>query len=57
MTKLHIPNLHQTVFNTFLINNISNSNNLNKFELSSSHARVTLIKFTKQDGVSQLVSE
>ena len=33
-----ISNLHQTVVNTFLIINMSNSNNLNKFELSSSHA-------------------
>ena len=31
MTKLHLPNLHQTVVNTFLIINMSNSNNLNKF--------------------------
>ena len=50
MTKLHLPNLHQTVVNTILVINMSNSNNLNKFELSSSHARVTSIKFTKQSG-------
>ena len=56
MTKLHLPNLHQTVVNTILIINMSNSNNLNKFELSSSHARVTSIKFTKQESVSQSVS-
>ena len=31
MTKLHLPNLHQTVVNTILIINITNSNNLNKF--------------------------
>ena len=49
MTKLHLPNLHQTVVNTILIINMSNSNNLNKFELSSSHARLTLIKFTEQE--------
>ena len=36
---------------------MSNSNNLNKFELSSSHARVTSIKFTKQQWVSQWVSD
>ena len=47
-----ISNLHQTVVNTFLIINMSNSNNLNKFELSSSHARVTSIKFTKRQSVS-----
>ena len=56
-TKLHFPNLHQTVVNTFLTINMSNSNNLNKFELSSSHARVTSIKFTKQQWVSESVSE
>ena len=56
MTKLHLPNLHQTVVNTILIINMSNSNNLNKFELSSSHARVTSIKFTKQQSVSELGS-
>ena len=52
LTKLHLANLHQTV----VIINMSNSNNLNKFELSSLHARVTSIKFTKQHGVSQSVS-
>ena len=57
MTKLHLPHLHQTVVNTFLIINMNNRNNLNKFELSSSQARVTSIKFTKQEGVSQLVSD
>ena len=31
--------------------------NLNKFELSSSHARVTSIKFTKQELVSESVSQ
>ena len=36
-----------------LIINMSNSNNLNKLELSSSHARVTSIKFTKQESVSE----
>ena len=30
MTKLQLPNLHQTVINTFHSINISNSNNLNK---------------------------
>ena len=33
MTKLHLLNLPQTVVNTFLIINISNSNNLNKFDM------------------------
>ena len=31
MTKPQLPNLQQTVANTILITNISNSNNLNKF--------------------------
>ena len=60
MTEPQFANLQQTVANTILMINISNSNNLNKFELASSHARVTLIKFikfTKQEWVSQLVSE
>ena len=57
MTKLHLPHLHQTVVNTFLIINMNNRNNLNKFELSSSHARVTSIKFTKQEWVSEWVTD
>ena len=31
LPELQVPNLHQTVVNTFLIINMSNSNNLNKF--------------------------
>ena len=31
MTKLHLPNLHQTIVNTFLIINMSNSDNNSKF--------------------------
>ena len=31
MTKLQLPNLHTTVVKTFLMINISNSKNLNKF--------------------------
>ena len=57
MTKPQLTNLEQTDANTILISNISNTNNLNKFELASSHARVTSIKFTKQQLVSELVSE
>ena len=52
MTKPQLLNLQQTVANTIIIINISNGNNLNKFELSSSHARVTSIKFSKQELVS-----
>ena len=33
MTKLQLPNLHKTGVKTFLIINISNSNNLNKFSI------------------------
>ena len=36
---------------------MNNRNNLNKFELSSSHAEVTSIKFTKQELVSESVSQ
>ena len=36
MTKLQLPNLHETIVTTFLIININNSKNLNKFELASS---------------------
>ena len=55
MNNPQLPNLQQNVANTILIINISNSNNINKFwfELVSSHAGVTSIKFTKQDGVSE----
>ena len=44
-TKLHLPNLHQTVINTFLIINMSNSNNLNKF---------WVVIFTCQDHINQV---
>ena len=44
MTKPQLPNLQQTVAGTILIINISNS-----FELPSSHARVTSIKFAKRE--------
>ena len=33
MTKPQLPNLQQNVANTTLITNISNSNNLNKFQV------------------------
>ena len=57
MTKPQLPNLHQTIVNMFLSLNISYGNNITSFELASSHARVTSIKFTKQESVSQWVSE
>ena len=53
MTKLHLPNLHQTVVSTFLIIKMSNSNNLNKFWV----VIFTSIKFTKQQLVSDSVSD
>ena len=31
MTKVHLPQLHQTVVDTFLIIDLNNSNNFNKF--------------------------
>ena len=54
MTKLQLPHLHQTFVNKFLNTNISN---LNKFELVYSHARVTSMKSSKQQSVSESVSE
>ena len=53
MTEPQPPNLQQAVANAILSININNSNNLNKFELAPSHARVTSIKPT----VSQSVGE
>ena len=44
------------VANMFLSINISNSNNLNKFWVGSSHARGTSIKSTKQELVSESVN-
>ena len=49
MTKVNLPNLHQTVVGMFLIINFNNSTTSTSFELLSSHARVTLIKFAKQE--------
>ena len=65
MTKLQLPNLHQTIINMFLSINISNSNNLNNLFTASSSccdiikqlASFTGIKFTKRYGVSQSVSQ
>ena len=48
MTKLQLSNLQQTVANTILITNISNSNNLNKFRVGIL-TRQGHIKFTKQE--------
>ena len=45
MTKLQLPNLHQTIVNTFLSINISYSNN-----------RVTSIKLTKQEWVRSIAN-
>ena len=45
MTKLQLPNLHQTIVNTFLSINISNSNNLNKFWVGI---------FTRQGHINQV---
>ena len=46
-TKPQLPNLQQTVANTILITNISNSNNLNKFWVGI---------FTRQGHVNQIYS-
>ena len=56
MTKLQLPNLHQTIVNTFLSSTSATVATSTSFELASSHARVTSIKFTKQQWVSQSVS-
>ena len=57
MTKVDLPNLYQTVVGMFLIINFNNSSTSTSFELLSSHTRVTLIKFTKQESVSESVRE
>ena len=53
----HLPNLHQNVVNMFLIVNRATVTIPTIFELSSSHARATPIKFTKQEWVSEWVSQ
>ena len=57
MTKLQLPKLHTTVVNTFLIINISNKQQYytttTSFELASSKARITSVKSTKQQSVSE----
>ena len=53
----HLPNLHQNVVNMFLIVNRATVTIPTIFELSSSHARATPIKFTKQEWVSESVSQ
>ena len=56
MTKRQLLNQQQTIANMILIISIVNRNNLNKFELAPSHARIKSIKFTKHGGVSEWVS-
>ena len=51
MTEPQLPNLLQTVANTILITNISNSNNLNIFP------RQGHIKFIKREWVSESVTD
>ena len=46
MTKPQLPNLQQTVANMILGIDIGNNKTSSSFELASSHARVTSIKFT-----------
>ena len=45
MTKVHLPNLHQTVVDTFLIINFNNSNNFNK---------IWVAIFTCQSNINQV---
>ena len=56
MTKPQLPNLQQTVAITILINNISNSNNLDKFLVGifTRQGHINQDYFTT---VSQLVSD
>ena len=56
ITKPQLPNLHQTVANTILITNTSNSNNL-EFGVGIFTRQFTSVKFTKQESVSQSVSQ
>ena len=64
MTKQQLPNVQQTVANTILIINISNSNNLNKFwvgifsccDIIKQLASFPDIKFTKQEWRTQLAT-
>ena len=59
MTKLQLPNLHKIFFNTILSINISNTNNLNKLGVGifTRQGHINHIKFTKQESVSQSVSQ
>ena len=54
LTKPQLRNFQQVVDDTILL---SNSYNINKFCVGFSHTRVTSIKFTKQQSVSQQVGE
>ena len=56
MTKPQLTNLQQTVANTILITNISNSNSLNKFWVGI-FTRQGHINQVYQTGVSEWVSE
>ena len=49
MTKLQLPNLHQSIVNTFFRIASAAVTTTTSFELTFSHARVTSLKFTKQD--------
>ena len=59
MTKLQLPNLHTTVVKTFLIINISNSNNLNKFWVGifTSHTSHQSSLLNRSEWVSEWVSQ
>ena len=54
MNNPQLPNLQQTVANTILIINISNSNNIN---ITRQLASFTAIKSTKRYGASYSVSD
>ena len=57
MTKLQIPNLHQTVVNTFLSGNISNSINRNKFLVGIFNKGQSHISQVNETAVSECVNQ
>ena len=61
MTKLQLPNLHQTIVNTFLSSTSATVATSTSFELGASHNRVTSINqsslLNRSESVSQSVRE
>ena len=57
MTKVHLPNCTKLLSIRFSSSTSTTVTTSTSFELPSSHARVTSIKFTKQESVNESVSE